>query len=106
MSALKIKKGDKVVILSGKDKGKHGEVTKAMPREAKVIVSGVNIATRHRKPTQGQPEGGLDRFEAPLHVSKVALEDPKTGKPTRVRFEMQDGQKVRVAVKSGEKIGG
>jgi len=106
MSALKIKKGDKVVILSGKDKGKHGEVTKAMPKESKVVVAGVNIATRHRKPTQGQPEGGLDRFEAPLHVSKVALEDPKTGKPTRVRFEVQDGKKVRVAVKSGEKIGG
>ena len=106
MSALKIKKGDKVVILSGKDKGKHGEVTKAMPKDGKVVVAGVNIATRHRKPTQGQPEGGLDRFEAPLHVSKVALEDPKTGKPTRVRFEMHDGKKVRVAVKSGEKIGG
>jgi large subunit ribosomal protein L24 len=106
MSALKIKKGDKVVILSGKDKGKHGEVTKAMPKDSKVVVAGVNIATRHRKPTQGQPEGGLDRFEAPLHVSKVALEDPKTGKPTRVRFEIQDGKKVRVAVKSGEKIGG
>lgn len=106
MSALKIKKGDKVVILSGKDKGKHGEVTKAMPKESRVVVAGVNIATRHRKPTQGQPEGGLDRFEAPLHVSKVALEDPKTGKPTRVRFEVQDGKKVRVAVKSGEKIGG
>jgi large subunit ribosomal protein L24 len=106
MSGMKVKKGDKVVILSGKDKGKHGEITKAMPKDSKVIVSGVNIATRHRKPTQGQPEGGLDRFEAPLHVSKVALEDPRTGKPTRVRFEMQDGKKVRVAVKSGEKIGG
>ncbi|GGE88786.1 MULTISPECIES: 50S ribosomal protein L24 [Sphingomonas] len=106
MSGMKVKKGDKVVILSGKDKGKHGEITKAMPKDSKVIVAGVNIATRHRKPTQGQPEGGLDRFEAPLHVSKVALEDPKTGKPTRVRFEMHDGKKVRVAVKSGEKIGG
>ena len=106
MSALKIKKGDKVVILSGKDKGKHGEVTKAMPKESKVVVAGVNIATRHRKPTQGQPEGGLDRFEAPLHVSKVAIADPKTGKASRVRFEDRNGKKVRVAVKSGEKIGG
>ena len=106
MSALKIKKGDKVVVLSGKDKGKHGEVTKAFPKDAKVIVSGVNVATRHRKPNQLNPEGGLDRFEAPMHVSKVALEDPKTGKPTRVRFETQDGKKVRVAVKSGEKIDG
>ena len=106
MSALKIKKGDKVVVLSGKDKGKHGEVTRAFPKEAKVVVAGVNIATRHRKPSQANPQGGLDRFEAPLHVSKVAIEDPKTGKPTRVRFEIRDGKKVRVAVKSGEQING
>jgi len=106
MSALKIKKGDKVVVLSGKDKGKHGEVTRALPREDKVVVAGVNVATRHRKPSQANPQGGLDRFEAPLHVSKVAIEDPKTGKPTRVRFEVRDGKKVRVAVKSGEVIHG
>ena len=106
MAALKIKKGDKVVILSGKDKGKHGEVTKSFPKEGKVIVSGVNISTRHRKPTQANPQGGLERVDAPLHVSKVAIEDPKTGKPTRVRFEVQNGKKVRVAVKSGEKING
>jgi large subunit ribosomal protein L24 len=105
MSALKIKKGDKVVILSGKDKGKTGEVTQAFPRESKVVVSGVNIATRHRKPTQANPQGGLDRFEAPLHVSNVAIATAD-GKPTRVRFEMQDGKKVRVAVKTGEKIDG
>ena len=106
MSALKIKKGDKVVVLSGKDKGKTGEVVKAMPREGKVLVSGVNVATRHRKPSQANPQGGLERVEAPLHVSKVALEDPKTGKPTRVRFEVKDGKKVRVAVRSGETING
>ena len=106
MAALKIKKGDKVVILSGKDKGKHGEVTKSFPKDGKVIVSGVNIATRHRKPTQSEPQGGLVRTEAPLHVSKVAIEDPKTGKPTRVRFEMRDGKKVRIAVRSGELING
>jgi large subunit ribosomal protein L24 len=105
MSALKIKKGDKVVVLSGKDKGKTGEVTKAFPKEAKVIVSGVNVATRHRKATQANPQGGLDRFEAPLHVSKVAIATAD-GKPTRVRFETQDGKKVRVAVKTGEKIDG
>ena len=86
MSA-KIKKGDKVVVLSGKDKGKHGEVTKSMPKEGKVIVAGVNVAARHRKPSQANPQGGIERREAPLHASKVALEDPKTGKPTRVRFE-------------------
>ena len=102
MSAAKIKKGDKVVVLSGKDKGKHGEVVLSMPKEGKVVVSGVNIATRHKKPTQTNPQGGLERREAPLHVSKVALEDPKTGKPTRVRFETKDGKKVRVAVKSGQ----
>ena len=106
MSAAKIKKGDKVVVLSGKDKGRHGEVTKAMPKEGKVVVSGVNMMTRHRKPTQANPQGGLERIEAPMFVSKVAIEDPKTGKPTRVRFETKDGKKVRVAVKSGETING
>ena len=106
MSAQKIKKGDRVVILSGKDKGKHGEVTKSMPKEGKVIVSGVNVSVRHRKPSQANPQGGLERREAPLHVSKVAIEDPKTGKPTRVRFEVRDGTKVRVAARSGELING
>ena len=104
--AMKIKKGDRVVVLSGKDKGKHGEVTKSMPKDGKVIVSGVNVAARHRKPTQANPQGGIERREAPMHVSKVALEDPQTGKPTRVRFEERAGKKVRVAVKSGELING
>ena len=104
--AVRIKKGDRVVVLSGKDKGKRGEVTKAMPKEGKVIVAGVNIAVRHRKASQANPQGGLERSEAPLHGSKVALEDPKTGKPTRVRFEDRDGKKVRIAVKSGELING
>jgi large subunit ribosomal protein L24 len=106
MAAAKIKKGDKVVILSGRDKGKHGEVVKSMPKEGKVVVAGVNIAVRHRKPSQANPQGGLERTEAPMHVSKVAIEDPKTGKPTRVRFEERDGKKVRVAAKSGELING
>ena len=106
MASAKIKKGDRVVILSGKDKGKHGEVVKSMPKEGKVVVAGVNIAVRHRKPSQANPQGGLERAEAPLHVSKVAVEDPKTGKPTRVRFEERDGKKVRVAAKSGELING
>ena len=106
MAAAKIKKGDTVVILSGKDKGKTGEVTRAFPKDGKVIVSGVNIATRHKKPSQANPQGGLEKLEAPMHVSKVAIADPKTGKPTRVRFEEKDGKKVRVAVKSGETISG
>ena len=105
MSALKIKKGDTVVVLSGKDKGKTGTVTQALPKDGKVVVEGVNIATRHRKPTQAEPQGGLVRQEAPLHISKVA-HVTADGKPTRVRFETQDGKKVRVAVKTGEKIDG
>ena len=104
--AAKIKKGDRVIVLSGKDKGKTGEVTQAMPKDGKVIVSGVNIAVRHRKPSQANPQGGIDRREAPMHIAKVALADPKDGKPTRVRFETKDGKKVRVAVKSGETIDG
>ena len=106
MAAQKIKKGDKVVVLSGKDKGRTGEVAKVMPKEGKVIVSGVNVATRHKKPSQLNPQGGLERKEAPLHVSKVAIADPKTGKPTRVRFETRGDKKVRVAAKSGELING
>ncbi|HXH51827.1 MAG TPA: 50S ribosomal protein L24 [Sphingomicrobium sp.] len=106
MAAQKIRKGDTVVVLSGKDKGRTGEVVKAMPKDGKVLVSGINVAVRHRKPSQANPQGGLERREAPLHVSKVAVADPKSGKPTRVRFETRDGKKVRVAVKSGELING
>ena len=106
MAAQKIKKGDKVVILSGKDKGRTGEVVKAMPKESKVVVSGINVHARHRKPSQTNPQGGIERKEAPLHVSNVAIADPKTGQPTRVRFEERDGKKVRVAAKSGELIHG
>ena len=106
MAAQKIRKGDTVVILSGKDKGKTGEVVRSIPKDSKVVVSGVNIAARHRKPTQANPQGGLERREAPLHVSKVAIADPKTGKASRVRFETRDGKKVRVAAKSGELING
>jgi large subunit ribosomal protein L24 len=105
MAAAKIKKGDRVVVLSGKDKGKTGEVTKSMPKDGKVVVSGVNIAVRHRKPSQANPQGGLERSEAPLHISKVA-HVTADGKPTRVRFEERDGKKVRVAVKTGEAING
>ena len=105
MGAAKIKKGDQVIVLSGKDKGKTGTVTQSMPKDGKVVVSGVNVAVRHTKPSQANPQGGLDRFEAPMHVSKVA-HVTADGKPTRVRFETQDGKKVRVAVKSGEKIDG
>ena len=105
MAAQKIKKGDTVVVLSGKDKGRTGEVTKAMPKEGKVIVSGINVHARHRKPSQVNPQGGIERKEAPLHVSKVAIATAD-GKPSRVRFEVRDGKKVRVAAKTGELIHG
>jgi len=105
MAASKIKKGDRVVVLSGKDKGRTGEVVRAMPKEGKVVVSGINVHARHRKPTQLNPQGGIERKEAPLHVSKVAIATAD-GKPSRVRFEVRDGKKVRVAAKTGELIHG
>jgi large subunit ribosomal protein L24 len=105
MAAAKIKKGDSVVVRSGKDKGRTGTVLQVLPKEDKVLVSGVNVAVRHRKPTQTNPQGGVERREAPMHISKVAIAGAD-GKPTRVRFETRDGKKVRVAVKSGETIDG
>lgn len=102
--AAKIKKGDKVVILAGRDKGKTGEVMKVLPAEDKVFVSGVNVVKRHTRPTQAD-QGGIKEKEAALHVSNVALADPKTGEPTRVGFKtLDDGRKVRVAKASGEVI--
>jgi large subunit ribosomal protein L24 len=102
---LKIKKGDQVIVLSGDDKGKTGEVVKAMPKEGKVVVQGVNLVKRHTKPTQ-ENAGGIISKELPIHVSNVALIDPKSGKATRVGIKVEkDGSKVRVAKKSGEVIG-
>ncbi|MBU6165635.1 MAG: 50S ribosomal protein L24 [Alphaproteobacteria bacterium] len=106
MSAAKIKKGDTVIVLSGKDKGKEGTVTQNLPREGKVVVSGVNLITRHNKPTQTNPNGGISQVEAPMAVAKVAIKDPTTGQPTRVGFAMVDGKKVRIAKKSGAQING
>lgn len=106
MASAKIKKGDTVVVLSGKDKGQTGTVQVVMPKEGKVVVEGVNVMTRHRKPSQANPQGGIDRVPAPMAIAKVAVADPKDGKPTRVRFEEKEGKKVRVAVKSGETIDG
>jgi large subunit ribosomal protein L24 len=105
MASAKIKKGDRVVVLSGKDKGRSGTVTQVMPKDGKVLVDGINVAARHRKPSQANPQGGIDRMPAPMHISKVAIAG-NDGKPTRVRFETKDGQKVRVAVKTGETIDG
>ena len=106
MAAAKIKKGDQVVVLSGKDKGRTGTVTQVLPKVGKLVVDGINVAARHRKPSQTNPQGGIDRAPAPMAISKVAVADPKDGKPTSVRFEEKDGKKVRVAVKSGETIDG
>lgn len=101
--AAKIKKGDTVVIIAGKDKGKKGQVTRVAPAEGKVIVTGVNVVKRHTKPTQDNPDGGIRTFEAAIAVSNVAMIDPSSDKPTRVGFKtLKDGKKVRVATKSGE----
>ena len=104
--AAKIKKGDRVIVLAGKDKGRQGQVTKVLPKEDRLFVSGVNMVKRHTRPSQGDPQGGIKNKEAPLHVSNVALVDPKTGGPTRVGFRVEDGKKVRFAKKSGEVING
>ncbi len=104
--AAKIKKGDKVVVLAGRDKGRTGEVIQVMPKDEKALVRGVNIVKRHQRQTANQ-EGGIISKEAPIHLSNVAVADPKDGKPTRVSFQvLEDGTKVRVAKRSGEKIDG
>ncbi|WP_414050780.1 50S ribosomal protein L24 [Macrococcus animalis] len=101
---MHIKKGDKVIVITGKDKGKTGTVIEALPKKDRVVVEGVNIAKKHQKPTQMNPEGGIVEFEAAIHVSNVMLIDPKTNKPTRVGTKIEEGKKVRVAKKSGEII--
>ena len=101
----KIRKGDKVVVLSGKDKGRTGEVLRVMPKDDKALVRGVNQIRRHQKQSQTQ-EGGIITKEAPIHLSNIALADPKDGKPTRVGFRMDGDKKVRVAKRSGEVING
>ena len=106
MAKLKIRKGDFVVLRTGKDKGKGGEVLKVMPKENKVLVQGVNMIKRHQKQTP-QQDGGIITREAPVHISNLALEDPQDGKPTRVGYKiLKDGRKVRFARRSGEVIDG
>lgn len=103
-SAKKIKKGDKVVVLTGTDRGAKGEVLKVLTEENRVIVQGVNMVTRHRKPSQ-LSGGGIEKKEASIHVSNVAVADPKSGEATRVGFKvLKDGKKVRYAKKSGETV--
>lgn len=104
MPTLKLRKGDHVVVLAGKDKGKGGEVLKVLPKEEKVIVRGVNSIRRHQRQTPNQ-DGGIISREAPIHVSNLAIEDPKDGKPTRIGWKtLNDGRKVRFAKRSGEVI--
>jgi large subunit ribosomal protein L24 len=104
--AARIKKGDKVVVLSGRDKGRSGEVIRVMPEDERALVRGVNMVTRHQKQSAAQ-EGGLIRKEAPIHLSNVAIADPTDGKATRVGFKtLNDGRKVRFAKRSGETIDG
>lgn len=103
---LKIRKGDKVFVIAGKDKGKQGEVIRVMPAENRALVRGLNMARRHTRQTASQ-EGGIVAKELPIHVSNLALRDPKDGKPTRIGFKvLGDGKKVRVAKRSGEVIDG
>ena len=104
MASLKIKKGDHVIVIAGRDKGKHGEVIEMLPKESRAVVRGVNVVRRHQKQTAAQ-EGGIISKEAPIHISNLALEDPKDGKPTRIGFKfLDDGKKVRFAKRSGEVI--
>lgn len=103
--AAKIKKGDRVVVLTGKDKGRQGEVTRVFPAEGRVLVSGINVVQRHTRPSQTNPQGGIVNKEAPIHVSNVAVVDAN-GKPTRVGFRMDGDNKVRFAKSTGDAING
>jgi large subunit ribosomal protein L24 len=101
---LKIKKGDKVVVLAGRDKGKKGEILKVFPSENRAVVRGVNVVRKHQKQSAAQ-EGGIISKEAPIHISNIAIEDPKDGEPSRIGYRiLDDGRKVRFAKRSGEVI--
>jgi large subunit ribosomal protein L24 len=102
---MHIKKGDKVAVISGKDKGKEGTVVKVFKKDNRVLVEGVNLVTKHLKPSQINPNGGIEEMEAPIHASNVLPVDPKTGKPTRVGISIdKNGKKVRIAKKSGKQL--
>ena len=103
--AAKIRKGDRVMVLTGKDKGRQGSVLKVLPKESRVVVEGLNMVQRHTRPSQGDPQGGIKNKEAPLHVSNVAVVDSK-GKATRVGFRMEGDKKVRFAKTTGEVVNG
>ncbi|UOQ91422.1 50S ribosomal protein L24 [Halobacillus shinanisalinarum] len=101
---MHVKKGDKVMVISGKDKGKQGTILQAFPKKDRVLVEGVNEVKKHAKPSQDNPQGGILSQEAPIHVSNVMPVDPKSGEPTRVGYKVEDGKKVRIAKKSGEAL--
>ena len=101
---MNIKKNDNVIILTGKDKGKEGKVLRTLPKENKLIVEGVNMVKRAQKARFHGQKGEVIEKAMPLHVSNVALKDPKSGKPTRIGFEVKDGKKIRIAKRSGEKV--
>jgi len=101
---FKIKKGDRVIVTTGKDKGRTGEVIEVRPAEARVKVQGINMVKRHRRPTQTNP-GGIEQMEAPIHISNVSLIDPDSGKPTKVGYKLEKGKKTRIARKSGKVVG-
>lgn len=104
MARMHVKKGDKVQVIAGKDKGKQGVILAAYPKKQRVLVEGVNIVKKHSKPTQANPQGGIIEQEAPIHVSNVMPLDPKTNEPTRVGYKVVDGKKIRIAKKSGEPL--
>ncbi|MFD2640124.1 50S ribosomal protein L24 [Piscibacillus salipiscarius] len=101
---MHVKKGDKVKVITGKDKGKEGTILEAYPKKERVLVEGVNYVKKHAKPSQENPQGGILNQEAPIHVSNVMPIDPKSGEPTRVGYEERDGKKVRIAKNSGEPL--
>src|SRR5699024_6292179 len=101
---MHVKKGDKVKVLYGKDRGKQGTILEANPKKERVLVEGINMIKKHAKPSQDNPQGGILNQEAPIHVSNVMPIDPKSGEPTRVGYEVRDGKKVRIAKKSGEAL--
>ena len=104
MKKLHIKKGDNVFVNAGNDKGKTGKVLSVDPAKDRAIVEGINIVSKHTKPNSKQPQGGIIKQEAPIHISNLNLIDPKSGKPTRVGIKVEDGKKIRIAKKSGEEI--
>ncbi|MBM7601755.1 large subunit ribosomal protein L24 [Virgibacillus halotolerans] len=101
---MHVKKGDKVKVISGKDRGKQGTILEAYPKADRVLIEGINMVKKHAKPSQDNPQGGILNQEAAIHVSNVMPIDPKSGEPTRVGYEERDGKKVRIAKKSGEAL--